>query len=61
MIIKKISFFHTTMDQLTEPIEVNRKFIKLLEQTIKPAYDNILQELVEQLQKDIDDTIDDPS
>jgi hypothetical protein len=49
------------MDQLTEPIEVNRKFIKLLEQTIKPAYDNILQELVEQLQKDIDDTIDDPS
>jgi len=61
LIIKKISFFHTTMDQLTEPIEVNRKFIKLLEQTIKPAYDNILQELVEQLQKDIDDTIDDPS
>mgnify|MGYP001181778736 CR=1 FL=1 len=33
------------MDQLCEPIEVNRRFIKLIEQKIKPAYDKQLNEL----------------
>ncbi len=42
------------MDQLCEPLEVNRKFIKMIEEKIKPEYDKVLQELWEQLKVDID-------
>ena len=37
------------MDQLCEPLEVNRKFIKMIEEKIKPEYDKVLQEIWEQL------------
>lgn len=53
LIIKKISFLSYTMDQLTEPIEVNRKFIKLMETTIQPKYKKALNELFQQLKQEI--------
>ena len=42
------------MDQLCEPIDVNRKFIKLIETTIQPKYEKALNELFQQLKQDID-------
>ena len=42
------------MDQLYEPIDVNRKFIKLMETTIQPKYEKALNELFQQLKQDID-------
>ena len=56
LIFLKLSFFTTTMDQLCEPIEVNRKFIKLLETQIKPKYDQVFHELLTKLKEDIDHT-----
>ena len=49
-----ISLFHTTMDQLCEPLEVNRKFIKMIEEVIQPEYERVLQEIWKQLKEDID-------
>ena len=43
------------MDQLSEPIEINRKFIKLVDIYIKPHYDNILHDILHQLQKEINE------
>ena len=45
------------MDQLCEPIEVNRKFIKMIEEKIQPEYERMVQEILQQLKKDIDDKI----
>ena len=45
------------MDQLCEPLEVNRKFIKMIEEKIKPEYDKVLQEIWEQLKEDINKEI----
>ena len=42
------------MDQLSEPLEVNRKFIKLIESCIQPHYEKILNDIFELLKKDID-------
>ena len=42
------------MDYLCETIEVNRKFMKLLNEDILPKYEIILQELFSTLQQDID-------
>lgn len=42
------------MDQLCEPIEVNRKFIKLMETTIQPKYERALNELFIKLKQEID-------
>ena len=41
------------MDQLTESIEVNRNFIKLIETTIQPKYEKALDELFQQLKQEI--------
>ena len=41
------------MDQLCEPLEVNRKFIKMIEEKIKPEYDKVLQEIWEQLKEEV--------
>jgi len=51
---KMISFFHTTMDQLCEPLEVNRKFIKMIEEVIQPEYERVLKDIFELLKQDID-------
>ena len=45
------------MDQLCEPLEVIRKFIKMIEEKIKPEYDKVLQEIWEQLKEDINKEI----
>ena len=45
------------MDQLCEPLEVNRKFIKMIEEKIKPEYDKVLQGIWEQLKEDINKEI----
>ena len=42
------------MDQLCEPIDVNKRFIKMIETTIQPEYEKVLQELFVKLKKDID-------
>lgn len=42
------------MDQLGEPIEVNRKFIKMIDEVIKPEYERVLQGIFELLKQDID-------
>ena len=42
------------MDQLGEPILVTKGFIKMLEESIYPTYEKVLQEVFEKLQKDID-------
>ena len=49
-----ISLFHTTMDQLCEPLEVNRKFIKMIEEVIQPEYERVLKDIFELLKQDID-------
>jgi len=43
------------MDQLCEPIEVNRKFIKMIETSIKPQYEKQLNDIFSLLKKDIDE------
>jgi len=43
------------MDQLCEPIEVNRKFIKMIETIIKPQYEKQLNDVFTLLKKDIDE------
>jgi hypothetical protein len=45
------------MEQLCEPIEVNRKFMKMIEEKIKPTYHKILIEIWNELKKDIDKKI----
>ena len=49
-----ISFFHTSMDQLCEPLEVNRKFIKMIDEVIQPEYEKVLQDIFDLLKQDID-------
>ena len=44
------------MDQLCEPIEVNRRFIKMIEEVIQPQYNKQLKDIFSLLQKDIDET-----
>jgi len=41
------------MDQLCEPIEVNRKFIKMIEDVIKPQYNKQVNDIFSLLKKDI--------
>jgi len=43
------------MDQLGEPIEINKKFIKMIEKVIKPQYEKQLNDVFSLLKKDIDD------
>ena len=35
------------MDQLCEPVEVNQRFIKMLEQDIIPKYEDYLKDIFE--------------
>ena len=51
-----ISFLYPlTMDYLCEPIQVNRKFKKLLEEVILPRYNEILKQLLDELLEEIDE------
>ncbi len=41
------------MEQLGEPIEINKEFITLLETSIIPRYNKLLQELLDELKKEL--------
>jgi len=43
------------MDQMCEPIEVNRRFIKMIEEVIQPQYNKQLKDIFSLLKKDIDE------
>ena len=43
------------MDQLGKPIEVNRKFIKMIEEVIKPQYEKQVKDIFSLLKKEIDE------
>ena len=43
------------MDQLCEPIEVNRRFIKMIDEVIKPQYEKQLNDIFSLLKQDLDD------
>jgi len=45
------------MDQLCEPLEVNRKFIKMIEEVIQPEYERVLQEIWKLLKENIDNKL----
>ena len=42
------------MDQLCEPIEVNQRFIKMLEQDIIPKYEDYLKDIFEKVSYRLD-------
>ena len=54
---KDIFLLTIQMDQLGKPIEVNRKFIKFIEEVIQSEYERVLNELVEQLKREIDNQV----
>ena len=43
------------MEQLGEPLDINRRFIKLIEEVIEPQYNKSLNDIFEQLTKEIDE------
>jgi hypothetical protein len=44
------------MDQIGKPIEVNRKFLKFIENDIQPEYERVLETLFQQLKEQLDET-----
>ena len=42
------------MDQIGKPIEVNRQFIKFIEEDIEPEYNRILEMLLKKLKDELD-------
>ena len=42
------------MDQLCEPVEVNQRFIKMLEQDIIPKYEDYLKDIFEKVSYRLD-------
>jgi len=42
------------MDQIGKPIEINRKFLKFMEEEIQPEYERVLQTLVQQIKEELD-------
>ena len=44
------------MDQIGKPIEVNRKFLKFIENDIQPEYERVLETLFQQLKEQLDKT-----
>ena len=42
------------MDQLCEPVEVNQRFIKMLEQDIIPKYEDYLNDIFEKVSYRLD-------
>jgi len=43
------------MDQLCEPIEVNRRFIKMIETIIQPQYETQVNDIFSLLKEEIND------
>ena len=46
------------MDQIGKPVEINRKFIKFMEQEIQPEYERVLEKLVQQIKEQLDEMYD---
>jgi len=42
------------MDHIGKPIEVNRKFIKFIEEDIEPEYNRVFELLLQQLKDDLE-------
>ena len=42
------------MDQIGKPIEVNRKFIKFIEEDIEPEYNRVFEMLLKKLKDELD-------
>ena len=42
------------MDQIGKPIEVNRKFIKFIEEDIEPEYKRVFEMLLEKLKDELE-------
>ena len=49
------------MDQIGKPVEINRKFIKFMEQEIQPEYERVLEKLVQQIKEQLDEMYDSKS
>lgn len=49
------------MDQIGKPVEINRKFIKFVEQEIQPEYERVLEKLVQQIKEQLDEMYDSKS
>lgn len=46
------------MDHIGKPLEINRKFIKFMEQEIQPEYERVLEKLVQQIKEQLDEMYD---
>ena len=46
------------MDHIGKPLEINRKFIKFVEQEIQPEYERVLEKLVQQIKEQLDEMYD---
>lgn len=46
------------MDQIGKPVEINRKFLKFMEQEIQPEYERVLEKLVQQIKEQLDEMYD---
>ena len=46
------------MDQIGKPIEINRKFLKFMEEEIQPEYERVLKKLVQQIKEQLDEMYD---
>ena len=44
------------MDQIGKPIEINRKFLKFMEEEIQPEYERVLETVFQQLKEYLDET-----
>jgi hypothetical protein len=42
------------MDQIGKPIEVNRQFIKFIEEDIQPEYNRVFEMLLQKLKDELD-------
>ena len=42
------------MDQIGKPIEVNRQFIKFIEEDIEPEYNRVFEMLLKKLKDELD-------
>ena len=43
------------MDQIGKPVEINRKFLKFMEEEIQPEYERVLKKLVQQIKEQLDE------
>jgi hypothetical protein len=51
---KDIIFLTLTMEQIGKPIEVNRQFIKFIEEDIEPEYNRVFEMLLQKLKDELD-------